>query len=512
MLLIWLWRRFNGAAIEAPGGVRRIAKNSVAPIILSLFNRAIDFGFAVVMLRVLPVTDVGIYYYAIVVIGWFDILTNFGLNTFLTRDVSRDPGAALFYVRRTSLLRLALTVVWLPALLAFLLIQPLHPALDPTAILVIGLLYLSLIPSSLNSGLSALFYAFEQAEIPAAVSTGTAIASVISRLAILLLGFGIIGLAGVSIALNVFTLILLSWQAVPLMRTVHAKYAATKVTTVPRSTTREMILEAWPLMLNHLLSTIFFKIDVTLLEMIKGSDVVAQYSVSYKWVDAIGVIPSFFTMAMLPIMSRQARDDKPGLLRNYQLAVKLLVMVALPIAVVTTFLAPTLVAILGGARYLPDGARALQLMIWFIPIGWINSLTQYVLIALDQQRPLKWPFVAGVIFNIGANLLFIPLFSYQAASIVTILSEIVLQVGFYILLQRTLGKIDWIVLLIRPVVAGAAMFGVLALLWNVSPLLALVVAGGAYPAALIGVRALGNAELSRLAPLLPGSLRRLVQL
>ncbi|MHB8753035.1 MAG: oligosaccharide flippase family protein, partial [Aggregatilineales bacterium] len=261
----------------------------------------------------------------------------------------------------------------------------------------------------------------------------------------------------------------------------------------------------------HLLATIFFKIDVTLLEPLKGADVVAKYSVAYKWVDAIGVIPAFFTMALLPIMSRQAHDDKPGLLRNYQLAVKMLVMVALPVAVVTTFLAPTLIEVLAGSRYLPDGARALQLMIWFIPVGWINSLTQYVLIALDLQRPLKWPFVMGVIFNVSTNLLFIPMFSYQAASVVTILSEVVLQIGFYALLRPALGNVNWIKLLGRLALSGAAMFVVLALLWNVAPIVALAAAGVTYPVALIGLRTLNPDEVTRLAPLLPGPVRRLAR-
>jgi O-antigen/teichoic acid export membrane protein len=331
---------------------------------------------------------------------------------------------------------------------------------------------------------------------------------VIARLGVLLAGFGIIGLAGASVLLNIFTLGMLIWQALPLLRQARANQPPSDAKPVSY---RFMLIEAWPLMLNHLLATIFFKIDVTLLEPLKGPDVVAKYSVSYKWVDAIGVIPAFFTMALLPVMSRQAHEDKPGLLRNYQLAVKMLVMVALPIAVVTTFLAPTLIEILAGARYLPDGARALQLMIWFIPVGWINSLTQYVLIALDLQRPLKWPFVAGVIFNIGANLLFIPIFSYQAASVVTILSEVVLQIGFYVLLRPALGGVNWTKLLGRPVLAGVAMFGVLAVVWNIAPIIALVAAGLTYPIALVGFRALNPDEITRLAPLLPGPVRRLAR-
>ncbi len=96
MLMLWVWRRVYRE--ESDGDhAKRIAKNSLAPIILNLFNRGIDFAFAFIMLRILGPANAGIYYYAIVIFGWFDILTNFGLNTLLMREVARDRerGAAL---------------------------------------------------------------------------------------------------------------------------------------------------------------------------------------------------------------------------------------------------------------------------------------------------------------------------------------------------------------------------------------------------------------------------------
>src|SRR5262249_9245078 len=146
---------------------------------------------------------------------------------------------------------------------------------------------------------------------------------------------------------------ILAWQARSLIGPSQPKSepeAKTNIVNFDRSVLRGMVIASWPLMLNHLLATLFFKIDVTLLEPLKGATVVAWYSSAYKWVDALGVIPSLFTMALLPIMSRLAKEDKSALLRNYQFAVKLLVMIALPLAVAITFLAYTMIGILGGAK------------------------------------------------------------------------------------------------------------------------------------------------------------------
>lgn len=267
---------------------------------------------------------------------------------------------------------------------------------------------------------------------------------------------------------------------------------------------RGMLAAGFPLMLNHFLATIFFKSDVVLLEAIQGNAVVGIYSTAYKWIDALGVIPSLFTMALLPIMARQAVEDKAGLERNYHFAVKLLTSAAIPVAVLTTLSAHLLIGILGGSRFLPDGAYALQIMIWFAPIGWINSLTNYVLIALDQQRAMRWAFLAGVGFNVITNVIFIPIFSYRAAAAVTIGSELVLLVAFYLLLRRSLAPVNWLKLLWKPIAAGAIMGGVGAVLWGVSPALALIGSTAAYGVSFALLRPFSDWERGRFAALLPG--------
>ena len=122
--------------------------------------------------------------------------------------------------------------------------------------------------------------------------------------------------------------------------------------------------------------------------------------------------------------------------------------------------ARTLTAILGGSQYLPDGALALQLMVWSIPIGWVNSLTQYALIAVDKQRRVTIAFLIATSFNIIVNLLFVPRYGFQAAALSTIASEAALLIPFLWVLRRempglnlaTAGEMLW-----RPTLAGAGM-------------------------------------------------------
>src|SRR5690606_11582886 len=125
---------------------------------------------------------------------------------------------------------------------------------------------------------------------------------------------------------------------------------------------------------------------------------------------------------------------------------------------------------------------------WSIPIGWMNSLTQYVLIALDLHRRITRAFVLAVGFNSVTNLIFIPQYGYQAAAVTTIASEAVLLIPFGLLLHRAIGRLPWGAMIWRPLAAGAAMFGVLAVGWAALPLLALVAASAVYGIVLLALR------------------------
>jgi len=58
-------------------------------------------------------------------------------------------------------------------------------------------------------------------------------------------------------------------------------------------------------MINNLLSALFFKVDVTLLKPLQGDTPVGWYNQAYKWVDALNVIPAYFTFALFPVLARQ---------------------------------------------------------------------------------------------------------------------------------------------------------------------------------------------------------------
>jgi len=497
LVVVWVWRLVYREQ-DAQSTTQRLAKNSVAPIMLTLFNRVVELAFAALMLRILGPANVGDYYYAINIFLWFDIVTNFGLDAYLTREVARRREQANLYLFNTTAVRLGLSLAGVPLLVGFVALRQLviadftAPA-SHQAMLALVLLYAGLLPSSISKGLTSLFYAYEKAEYPAAISTLSTLVRVTVQTTVLLTGWGIVGLAGSTIAINLITLGILGVAA--------GKLFFRPRWNIDRKLWREMTAESWPLMVNHFLATLFFKIDVFLMEPILGRTILGLYSVGYKFLDALVVIPSMFTLALFPVISRQAQEDRAGFLRFYRLGAKILLTIALPLALIATLAAREMVLVLGGPEYLPGSMITLQLMAWSMPIGWLNSLTQYVLIALDQQRYLTRAFMIGVSFTLIANLIFMPRYGYQASAIIHFFAELALLIPFIIGVRRHLPEVRWRQVLGKPLLATVVMGGVALLCLPLGRGAALAGAVIAYPVAVWRLRVLAPEERDSLAPL-----------
>ena len=492
-----LWQRFYREGVDQTA-MQRLAKNSLAPMSLSLLNKGIDTAFAMLMLRVLGPEGAGKYAFAIVVIGYFEILTNFGLNTLLTREVAKDRSQANRYLSNTALLRLILCGAAAFLLAGFILVWWQAFGLPGDTILALLLLGVALIPSNLSTALSSLFNAFERMEYPALITTVTTVLKVSLGALVLLAGWSFVGLAGVSVVVNLITLAILLWL-------VRAHLLSPRVEFDP-SLNREILGESYPLMINHLLATLFFRMDVTLLQPTQGDLVVGWYTTAYKFIDGLIIVPSTFTIALFPLMSRFAASARESLIRAYFLSIKYLAALSLPVALLTTFYAREVILLFGGSRYLPHAATALRLLIWFFPFSCVNQVTQYVLIAIQQQRFLTRAFLIGVAFNLTANLIFIPLYGYRASAVITVLSELALLIPFYWCVRRNLTPVPWARFFWRPILATAAMALLVGRLWQrLSLVVVIPLAGLVYLLLLVGLGTFGMEDREIWGQLLPGS-------
>jgi O-antigen/teichoic acid export membrane protein len=498
VLSYWLWRRFYRPA-EDEGDVKRVAKNALTPMALSLVNRAVDMAFAMLYLRILAPEKAGRYQFAMNFIGYFETALLFGLGTLLTREITKHRDRANGYVSNSTVLRLLLWLILLPVLGAIVYGYVRFSGLTQDTVAAIAFFFVALIPSLVSDAFTSVFYANERMEYPAAITSVTTIMRVTLGSLALLLGYGFVGMAATTLLVNLGTAIILGVLATRMF--FHPKLE------FDPAFAGNMARESLPLMLNNLLSRVFFQVDVLLLRPLRGDVEVGYYGAAYRYIRALDIIPSYFTLAIFPLISRFAESSRDSLTRAYILSAKLLVMIALPIAVGTTFIARDLILILAGPEYLPQSMIALQLLIWYMPIGFVNSVTNYVLIAINQQRFLTKAFLFGAVFNILTNLLLIPRYGYVAAAVVTSLSEVALFLPFYYCVRKNLTSLPWLAIFGRPAIAAGLMAAGMWLLRSTTVLLTIPVAAAIYLGALVALGTFRQPDVALVLRLLPARLR-----
>jgi O-antigen/teichoic acid export membrane protein len=475
-------------SVAEPTALRTVIRNISAPFAANLVSRVLDLGLALVMFRFLGPSGVGAYTFAVVLTGYLDILAGFGLATLVTRDGARHPERLATYFGNSLLARGGLWAI--AAAVAWVIVGPLGSALEVSSelALAVALLVLGLLPSGYSATLTALLQARERFDVPASVMGISAGMKILLGLAALLAGWGFVGLAGVSIVTNLITAILLTILSIRAIRLPRPRIETTVIWA--------MVAAAYPLMLSQVLNALFFRIDALLLKPLAGDEALGWYSTAYRFIDAFQIIPSTVILALFPLISRQS-DDRSAVVRSSALTLRALLCLAFPIATGCTLLAEPIILAFAGPGFVPQSVIALQILIWYLPLSFVNGLAQYVLIARGRQKILTLAFALGVIFNVMANLVLIPRFGYQAAAWITVASELVLLLPFWIVLRSEqvapdLWHVSW-----RSITAALVMGAVM---WPLasSAVLAGLVGAATFAAVLISIRGVTIDELRTL--------------
>lgn len=476
------WRRRVFATEDA---ARKVARNASVPFAIQLLTRAIDFGFVALLYRFVQQNAIGAYEFAgLLVVQYLGTFADWGLTVLTTRDVARDHTQAPLYFRTTLRLRVRFTLLSIPlAALVILSYNSFAAAgiiangLDSRTITLIAVLVLTLLPTALSSAGTALFQATERLEVPAFINLLTNIGSAALRVGALALGFGIVGVAVGALLGAIIGAALFGWA-------LHRLFDSALTLTGPTLPARSLLNEGWPLLLNSLLIGVFFRFDVFIINAFQGEATVAIYNTAYKYINLTQILPPIVVNAVFPLLSRRAASDRDGMRRAYAGTLRLLLLIAFPVAMGFSVLATPLIGGLSGAEYLPGGAWALALTIWYLPLSFVNGLTQYVVIALGRQRSITLAFGLTAVFNLLMNVLLVPRYGFIASALITIASELVL----FLPLRRVLiaeGVAPQLgALMLRPWWAAIGMGVTMALAASIHLIVALVVALPVYAALL----------------------------
>jgi len=207
---------------------------------------------------------------------------------------------------------------------------------------------------------------------------------------------------------------------------------------------KKFLFESTPIGISVLITFFYFKMDTILLSMLQSSSDVGVYNVAYKIIENLIFFPAMIMGLIFPLLARYVFHDRAKFENISDKTFKIFTLLVVPIVLGVLFLSDEIVALIGGAGF-PESALVLRILIFALIFIFFGNFWSSLLLAGNLQKKLMYALLFCAVFNISANLIVIPLFSYPGAAIVSVLTEmLVVLFAFYLTWRhlRYVPKID----------------------------------------------------------------------
>ncbi len=199
---------------------------------------------------------------------------------------------------------------------------------------------------------------------------------------------------------------------------------------------KNLIKDSWPLILSGLAIMVYMRIDQIMLGQMLGDESVGIYSAAVKISEVWYFIPMTIVASVFPSIIEAKKQNESLYCDRLQKLYDILVLLALTVAILMTFLSDWVVTLLFGKAYLEAGI-VLSVHIWagiFVFLG-VASGKWFLIEGL--QRYSFYRTLLGAIVNIVANFFLISKHGIIGAAIATFFSQIIAAYIFDIICVKT---------------------------------------------------------------------------
>jgi len=489
-----------GVAAPPPSGVdgraegRRPLANAVLLLVTRTLSRVVVLVTVIVAQNALGRGSYGEFQTAIVFSSLSSIVADLGLQIVFTREAARHRDRLGRLLAVTLGARIPLAAASGAVLAAGVAL------LAPSLLSLVPSLYLLLLVMSFSTVLRSCFYATQEMRWEVIAIAGETV---------ILLGVTLLAAhahAPVHVYIDAYTA---SYGFTLLLGAVvvSRRYAPLRIAWRPDEA-RALLRSGLPFALAFALSTVYFRVDLVILQALRGFEQAGDYGAANKFLDGLGFVPQAVMSAVYPALSIAATRGADQVRALYLRVYRLLALVGMPASVLCVALAPAIVADTHTLATAAPSLRVLGATAFFLFV--VNSFV-FTLGAMDRQLSFAALAGASVVVNVGLNLALIPLFGADqgpvACAWATVATEALLFVAGLVVLSRYLGGLPWVRPLIPVAVSGAAMAAVAWPLRDAAQPLAVGAPVAAYCAAVLLTGALRPAELRPLIAAVRGRLR-----
>lgn len=443
---------------------RSILKNIVALAGGEIICRALGLILVISLARYLGPKDYGIYTLALTFYTIFLLITNLGIDTLLTRDISRDRSLVSIYFGSVFPIKLIVSVLSISFVTILLLLLK-YNSLVAISIL---LLCVGIVFSSLNDTLNSIFFAYESMEYPTLVNIARSSLSLGLILILIFLETNVLLIILAQLFSFLFSLIItliLFNSKITKLKKVKFKFWKSK----------EIIIQSLPFFFISALFILSSRIDIIMISKYVGEAGVGIYNTAVELINIIMIVAVLINKVFFPSISRYFKENYEKMTEISNAGIKILISVSIPIAVGVFILAPRIITFIFGAKYVGSGLilRILALSVLMAPgLGFLS----WVFTAMDNIRIIMWTNGIALLLNVTLNLILLQAYGVLGAAISSVLCSVLKLIILYNEKRNKLPTVLFFRFYYKPIFASLIM-GLFLYLANHMALPLLVAAG-----------------------------------
>src|SRR3990170_835314 len=417
----------------SPSPPTQIALNSLWLLLARVGTQALSLVFTIAVARGLGQAGFGQYALIAAVIFLGNVLTTFGMDTLLLREIGR--------IRRTGSPMMA-AGLWLQLILSALLVGSLLigvgflPGKTQETQLALKIAAFSLFPLAFYTIFSAALRAFERMDLFLLLNLAAGFMQTCGAWLVLRAGGGVLGLA---------VLLLVSQT---LMAILAGMLCTRRLPgfSFPWSASREGLLAAlrlgWRFALLAWLGVLAQRVGLVLLSFLAGDGATGQFAAAARVVEALKTGHYAILGALFPALSRLQYDEQHlgGAVRRKAIenasrrAFLPLLVLSFMLALIMTFLAGPLTAFLFGADFAAS-APALEALIWILLPYTVSAVISLDLVTAGRETVVVLALAISLSLTAALLAFLVPRIRMLGACVASIFGESA-QAALLFLLSR----------------------------------------------------------------------------
>jgi O-antigen/teichoic acid export membrane protein len=395
--------------------IRNSIRNSAWLISEKIFRFLFGFLISTLIIKHLGPTDFGYFSYSLTISSVFGLLSKFGLDIILVKELSEDNANESKLLSNTLFLRVFIS------LLSILIVIPTLYLFNENN-LIITLVSIFLIANIFQS--FELFEAYFQSKLKNKISSIIAVCvliiSAFLRIYFLYLELGVVYFA-LALLFEIFFLFIVLLIYVKRQNIVF-EFPSTTIC-------KELISKSYPLLISSIFAFIYLKIDTIMLRFMTDIESVGIYSSAVKISEMIYLFPILISNSFFPLLVKSIKN-----IDNYKkLSFNLLLInfsICFTFILGLTFSASWLVDLIYNPLY-ANAALVIQIHVWSILFITINSVCSKLIIIKNKQFVFIKISIIGALLNIILNAFLISYDGIYGAAYSTLISYFVVSSLIY---------------------------------------------------------------------------------